>query len=140
MGFSPSNLARYTENFRCVDRGVGYVLEMVTAKGTYTRESFEWKTGTYNAVILEALGEALARMKEKCEIHLHTQNKFLLNMIGSPTYVLWEESGFRNSKGKEIANADLWKVFAQAAEGHRITTEEGIHSYYRWMQEQMDRL
>lgn len=129
-----------TENFRCIDRGVGYVLELVTNKATYTRENFWLKTGTYNEAILSAFNEALERMTEKCEIHLHTQNKFLLNMIGSPTQALWEKSGFRNSKGKEIANADLWKEFAKVADGHKITTEEGIHSYYRWMQEQMDRL
>lgn len=129
-----------TENFRCIDRGVGYVLELVTNKATYTRENFWLKIGTYNEAILSAFNEALERMTEKCEIHLHTQNKFLLNMIGSPTQALWEKSGFRNSKGKEIANADLWKEFAKVADGHQITTEEGIHSYYRWMQEQMDRL
>lgn len=129
-----------TENFRCIDRGVGYVLELVTNKATYTRENFWLKIGTYNEAILSAFNEALERMTEKCEIHLHTQNKFLLNMIGSPTQALWEKSGFRNSKGKEIANADLWKEFAKVADGHKITTEEGIHSYYRWMQEQMDRL
>ena len=116
------------------------MLELVTNKAKYNRANFWLKIGTYNEAILSAFNEALERMTEKCEIHLHTQNKFLLNMIGSPTQALWEKSGFRNSKGKEIANADLWKEFAKVADGHKITTEEGIHSYYRWMQEQMDRL
>ena len=37
--------------------------------------------GTYHQAVLTALIEALERFRESCEVHVHTENEFILNMI-----------------------------------------------------------
>ena len=130
-----------TETFRSCERSVGYVMELRDAAGgtKYTKEGWIRMIGTYNQAILAAFNEALSRMRMPCEIHFHTHNHFVSSMISCRTLDLWEKSGFRNGKGKEISNADLWVVFSQRVKGHLITSEEGLHSYYHWMIEQMNR-
>lgn len=126
-----------TADFRSMDRGVGYVLEAVLPSGkTVTREKFQWMTGTYNDVILRAFNEALARMTGSSEIHLHTQDKYILTAIDR--YLdTWEVNGFRNAKGEEISSAEHWKAFAGLIENHLICVEPGHHSYLNWMINEM---
>lgn len=126
-----------TADFRSMDRGVGYVLEAVLPSGkTVTREKFQWMTGTYNDVILRAFNEALARMTGSSEIHLHTQDKYILTAIDR--YLdTWEANGFRNAKGEEISSAEHWKKFASLIENHLICVEAGHHSYLNWMINEM---
>ena len=126
-----------TADFRSMDRGVGYVLEAVLPSGkTVTREKFQWMTGTYNDVILRAFNEALARMTGSSEIHLHTQDKYILTAIDR--YLdNWEANGFKNAKGEEISSAEQWKEFAGLIENHLICVEPGHHSYLNWMINEM---
>lgn len=126
-----------TADFRCVNRGVGYVLETVLPSGkTVTREKFMQMTGTYNDVILRAFNEALARMKEPCEIHLQSQNRYILTAIDR--YLdTWEENGYRKASGEEISGAEHWKEFSKLIEKHLICVESGQHSYLSWMMNEM---
>lgn len=126
-----------TADFRSMDRGVGYVLEAVLPSGkTVTREKFQWMTGTYNEVILRAFNEALGRMTGSSEIHLHTQDKYILTAIDR--YLdTWEVNDFRNAKGEEISSAVHWKAFAKLIENHLVCVEPGHHSYLNWMINEM---
>lgn len=126
-----------TADFRRIDRGTGYVLEVKLPSGkTVTREKFEWMTGTYNEVILKAFNDALSRMTEKCEIHFHTQNKYILTAIDR--YLdTWQGNHFKKSSGEAISGASLWEEFSDRISGHLVQTEEGHHSYLTWMLNEM---
>ncbi|MBE5922632.1 MAG: hypothetical protein E7269_07765 [Lachnospiraceae bacterium] len=50
-----------------ITRRYGYVLECNTEKGIATRESFGQAEGSYHAVTLQALLEAIGRMLDGCK-------------------------------------------------------------------------
>ena len=130
-----------TKAFESRERMVGYLLEVILPNGKpATKAEFYQTTGTYNEVILDALVKALERMKEKCELHLHTHNTFVLGTIDGPNLSLWEKTGYRNAKGEKIKCAELWERFAKGITGNLIATEAGSHSYYNWMITEMKRL
>lgn len=119
-------------------RMAGYLMEVTLANGKpATASEFYQTEGTYNAVILEALAKALERMKEKCELHLHSQNAYVLGTIDGPNLATWEKTGFRNGKGERIKCAELWEKVCEGMQGHLVTTESGFHSYYSWMMTEM---
>lgn len=62
-------------------RKYGYVLECDLRGRPVTREGFGQTEGTYNQSVLIALAEALVRIKQPCEIHIHSGNEFVLNMV-----------------------------------------------------------
>lgn len=120
------------------ERYGGYVLEYVRANGEpETRHDFRQTTGTYHGVILETLKTALTRIKRSCEVHIHTQDAYVLNMVDK-FLATWAENGFRNSKGEPIKNMDIWEQLWQQVKKHKIVVEHGPHSFHGWMQRQME--
>lgn len=125
---------------RSTERYAGYVLEYITRSGwTETRKDFRKKTGTYHQVTLETLIEAMARINQSCEIHIHTRNTFILDMI-ERNLSLWAGNEFRNSKGELVKNHDLWSRLWLLSQKHLLVKEPGEHSYLHWMQDEMMKL
>lgn len=90
---------------------------------------------------LMALNDALSHMKKPSEICVHMDTGFIRTVI-----VLWSAkwnlNDCRNSKGEEVANADLWKEVFEKLKPHKVkfdvfkTPKEGEpapHEYYRAM-------
>lgn len=129
-----------SRGFKRAMRPVAYLLEARTASGkTATREEFYEEESTYHEAILGAIGNALGRLKESCEVHLHTQDAFVLNMVDGDYLDEWEKADYKNAKGEPVKNADLWEKIAGGMKGHLILTEQGKHSYYNWMISEMER-
>lgn len=124
---------------RKFERWTGYILECVKKSGDlYTEMDFNRKTGTYHETILRTLIEALGRMKKNSEIHIHTKDKWTLEMIGR-NLENWAAGGFVNNKGKPLTNQTEWRKLHDLTKEHLIVKEPGAHSYYNWMQQEMDR-
>ena len=127
-----------TAAFRKKKRMAGYVLELVDSENRTetTRDGWFEMDGTWNEVVMKAFIMALGRMTMPCEIHLHTQNRAILDMIGN-NMAGWKEKGFRNAKGEPIRNAMLWQDLANECENHTVIPESGDHSFRSWMMETM---
>ena len=122
---------------RNIRRPAGYVLEYITPSGkTVTREQFREHDGTYNAVTIEMITEGLQRLKHPCEVHIHTQNRYVLLMIDTRLEE-WEQNGYRTAKGEKLANWEAWKKLEQAAKEHLLVPEPGEHTYLGWMKNEM---
>lgn len=122
------------------ERISGYVLECITGSGkTVTKERFQKKIGTYHQVILQTLAEALERINKSCEVHIHTQNTFILNMV-ERNLPGWAEHDFRNAKGELIKNHSQWSRVWKAGQKHLLVPEEGMHPYHNWMTDEMMRM
>ena len=119
-----------------IERKYGYVLEVEKENGVRTIEGFGSMTGTYNLVILTALIEALGRFKKSCEVYIHTQNIYILNMIEN-NLTRWEKNGFTTAAGKPLANQSEWQLLWKLANKHLIMVEPGIHSYSEWLQSEI---
>lgn len=122
------------------ERMAGYVMEVRFPSGKIvTKEDFYLMKGTYNEVIMDAFARALERMTKSCELHLHTQNSFVLGIISGPVLEEWESNGFMGSKGRPVKHSELWESISRGISRHQLYTETGQHSYYRWMMEEMQR-
>lgn len=114
----------------------GFVLEYILHETPYTKEAFGEVEGTYNRVVLAAVNEALERFKEPCEIHIFSENTYVLSMIKN-NLSNWAKNGFLTSKGRPVKNQDEWKEYWNLSRKHLIIPESGKHSYLGWIQEQL---
>lgn len=118
---------------RSMRRQTGYVLEYIQRSGEpYTVAGFAERTGTYNAVILQTIIEAMERITKSCEIHLHSQNCYILRMIDR-NLPIWANNGYRTAKGGMVANHFEWQKLWEIKQRHLLIGEPGGHSYYFWI-------
>jgi len=70
---------------------------------------------TNNRMELTAVIEALASLKERCRVVVHTDSQYVKNGI-LEWMAQWIRRGWRTSDNKPVKNVDLWqKLSAQAA-------------------------
>ena len=110
----------------------GFVMECAIDEVPYTKDQFEECEETYNGATLKAINQALQRMNQSCEIHIHTENKYILNMIET-NLDLWAGNGFTNCKGKPLENQDEWRTLWQQSTKHMLKPEPGRHPFTEWI-------
>lgn len=120
-------------------RKYGYVLACTLKGKLKTKQEFKETKGTYNRATLEAITEAVARVVKPSEIHIHTENAFILTML-EENLDKWEQNGYVTTKGESVANGDLWKQLKEKAGEHLLLSEPGKHEYSMWIQEQLKRV
>lgn len=75
---------------------------------------------TNNRMELRAAIEALAALKEPCEVELVTDSEYL--RLGVTRWLpSWKARNWRKADRKPVKNADLWRRLDQEAARHRIT-------------------
>ncbi|GIX30534.1 MAG: ribonuclease HI [Porticoccaceae bacterium] len=75
---------------------------------------------TNNRMELRAAIEALAALKEPCEVELVTDSEYL--RLGVTRWLPgWKARNWRKADRKPVKNADLWRRLDQEAARHRIT-------------------
>lgn len=96
--------------------GWGAVLEY----GEHSKELFggEMET-TNNRMELMAAIEALAVLKEECDIVLTTDSQYVRKGI-TEWLVGWKRNGWKTSAKKPVKNADLWKQLDEQNARHSI--------------------
>lgn len=123
---------------KATEKQYGYVLEVMVNGESKTREGFGQITGTYHQTVLTALVEALDRFNQSCEIHIHTEDEFILNMM-ERNLPGWAGNDFRTSKGKPVANQEEWRRVWELSRKHLVFGESGRHSFTGWLQTQITR-
>lgn len=120
-----------------------YVMEYFLSDGTlYTRDGMvKDNDSTEHILTLRALTEALNRIQRPCEIRINTPSEYVFYNAGQYRYIKWEKDGWKNSKGFEVKNADLWRKYAEAAGkyDHVISYEKGEHSYREVMKREVEK-
>ena len=120
-------------------RKYGYVLACTLKGKLETKQGFKETKATYNRAPLEAITEAVGRVVKPSEIHIHTENAFILTML-EENLDRWEQNGYVTTKGEPVANRDLWKQLKEKAGEHLLLSEPGKHEYSMWIQEQLKRV
>ncbi|MDD3044152.1 MAG: ribonuclease HI [Candidatus Delongbacteria bacterium] len=74
---------------------------------------------TNNIMELTAFIEGMKLLKEKCEVDLYTDSKYLTD---SATKWLtgWEKNGWKTSAKKEVKNIPLWKTISEMIRSHKV--------------------
>jgi ribonuclease HI len=93
---------------------------VVLVSGAHRREMSGYEPDTTNnRMELRAAIEALAALKQPCEIDLHTDSQYLRNGMQS-WLANWKRNGWRTADRKAVKNADLWQALDQLANTHRV--------------------
>ncbi len=72
------------------DAIMGYVLETVINKKTYTSDGFMYITNTTrNKAELIILSTALKHLKEKCELHIYSDNDYVSSYLANGWPMQW---------------------------------------------------
>lgn len=94
-----------------------------------------------NRAELEALIQALKRMREKCVLTIYTENRYLYEGYEEAERVkAWKQNGWRRADGKEIKNRDKWEELEQILKGNLFTILlKEPNAYIERMKERMRR-
>ena len=74
---------------------------------------------TNNRMELTAVIEALASLKRRCEVVLHTDSKYV--QLGISEWIPnWIRRGWKTADKKPVKNADLWQRLHELAQRHVV--------------------
>lgn len=106
------------------DGHIGYALEYYKENSKYPaviREVVPVQQMNENRSTLEALIQALHRMKEKCILTVYTESKYLYGGYEDTEYVKrWKKNAWMKSDGHEIKNRDKWQELDRLMQGNLI--------------------
>ncbi|MGH8768749.1 MAG: ribonuclease HI [Burkholderiales bacterium] len=74
---------------------------------------------TNNRMELTAVIEALASLKRRCGVRLHTDSQYVHNGISTWIHD-WKKRGWRTAERKPVKNVDLWKKLDELVRKHDI--------------------
>jgi ribonuclease HI len=75
---------------------------------------------TSNQMELKAVTMGLRALTEPCEVSVVTDSKYVQQGF-TQMLPVWDRSGWRNSRGRPLANQRLWAQLRAAARRHRIS-------------------
>lgn len=125
IGISPASTRKSKKRY-------GFVMECVIGEVPHTKDQFGEVEDTYNGVVLQVINEALGRMNQSCEIHVYTENTYILGMI-EKNLELWAGNGFVTSKGDPLKNQEEWRTLWQQSKKHLMVSEPGKHPFSEWI-------
>jgi ribonuclease HI len=68
---------------------------------------------------LQAAIEALAALKEPCEVEFYTDSEYVRNGV-SGWVRAWKQNGWRTKAKKAVKNEDLWRALDSQAARHKV--------------------
>lgn len=74
---------------------------------------------TNNRMEIQAAAEALACLKEPCQVEFHTDSQYLRKGI-TEWIRIWKARGWITKTKQPVKNEDLWRKLASAAERHQV--------------------
>ena len=121
----------------------GYVMEFVERDGSAhtLTEIGCMRNTTAQRLVVAAVARALGRINAKSRICIYTDSQYFQNAIMQCWMYDWEAAGWKNARGKKVANADIWKMVMDLEEGHDITVcRQAIHQYSAWLMDEMGKM
>ena len=74
---------------------------------------------TNNKMELTAVIKSLESLKEKCEVDLYTDSKYVKDGITQWIYS-WKKNNWKNSKKEDVKNKELWQKLDALSKVHKI--------------------
>ncbi len=78
------------------------------------------KHTTNNRMEIQAVIEALSRLKEPCRVKVYSDSAYVVNCFQQKWHVNWVRKGWKNSKNQPVENQDLWKALLEAMKPHQV--------------------
>ncbi len=79
------------------------------------------KLTTNNRMELTALIEALKKLKERCEIVICTDSKYIVDAFEQGWIFNWMKSGWKKADKKPVLNAEMWQELYREISKHEYS-------------------
>lgn len=76
------------------------------------------KNTTNNRMELTALINALKKLKEKCEISIYTDSKYIVDAFNNGWLMNWIKKDWKKSDKSPVLNVELWQELLSLLEGN----------------------
>ena len=96
--------------------GIGILLRYQGHEKTLSQGYFQT---TNNRMELRAVIIALQRLKEPCQVQLHSDSQYMKNGITQWIFS-WKQKGLKTANGKAVKNQDLWQQLDSEIRRHQI--------------------
>ena len=96
--------------------GIGILLRYQGHEKTLSQGYFQT---TNNRMELRAVIIALQRLKEPCQVQLHSDSQYMKNGITQWIFS-WKQKGWKTANGKSVKNQDLWQQLDSEIQRHQI--------------------
>ncbi len=113
----------YTDGGSLGNPGPGGYGVILKHKDRIKEISGGYKLTTNNRMELTAAIVALSALKEKCDIILYTDSKYVVDGITLGWAERWRRNGWKRNKKDKAENADLWEKLLNLTEQHQIKFE-----------------
>lgn len=75
---------------------------------------------TNNRMELTAVIKGLKALKEKCNVNIYSDSKYIVDAFNAGWIYKWEKLGWRRGKKNVLLNPDLWKELYELTKKHDI--------------------
>ncbi len=95
--------------------GYGVVLKY---KDTVKEFSEGYQSTTNNRMELMAIIKGLQALKEKCNVEIYSDSKYIVDAINQKWVYKWQKNNWKRSKNKPALNSDLWSELLNLLQKH----------------------
>ena len=75
---------------------------------------------TNNRMELTAIIEGLRILKERCEVTIHSDSKYVIDAVTEGWAVRWRANGWMRNKKEKALNPDLWEELLNLLQQHKV--------------------
>lgn len=75
---------------------------------------------TNNRMELTAVIQGLSALRERCQVTIYSDSKYVLDAIEKGWAKKWQQNGWMRGKGQPALNPDLWEKLLSLLAGHDI--------------------
>lgn len=111
----------YTDGSCRCNPGPGGWGAILVYKGIEKELSGGEASTTNNRMELTAVIKALQALKERCEITLTSDSKYVIDAIVNGWAQGWRENNWRKADRSQALNPDLWEILLDEIDKHEIT-------------------
>lgn len=113
-----------------------YILEtIINGKSATLTLTDTLEAMSENKAELTILLKALKRLRKECDVVIYGASNYIISGINE-WLEEWEQSSWKNKKGKDIANMEEWKEVRAFMKEYKITTSCDKNSYSQWIEEE----
>ena len=110
----------YTDGSCIINPGKGGY-GAVIIHGVHRKEiSTGYRKTTNNRMELLAAIKALNKLKEPCEVTLHSDSTYLVNGMTKGWAKRWQADGWKRKQSGRVPNSDLWRRLLDLDATHRV--------------------
>lgn len=80
-----------------------------------------YKHTTNNRMEMRALISALQQLKERCEVKIYSDSKYIVDAVNNGWAKKWRANGWRRNKKEMALNPDLWDALLNLLDGQDFT-------------------